>query len=68
MTSDHCPDVVLAHLIILLQYDWPQQEHIFMEIIRRIQQQGSFTYNMFFSYIFGILSVSHALRLVGQLF
>ncbi|KAK7114581.1 integrator complex subunit 10-like [Littorina saxatilis] len=52
MCSDHCPDVVLAHLIILLQYDWPQQEHLFSAIIRRIQQQGSFTYNMFFSYIF----------------
>ena len=66
MDSDHCSDVVLAHLLILLQYDWPQQEQIFMAIIRRIQQQGSFTYNMFFSYIFGILSTSCSLCLVCE--
>nr|KAG5687252.1 hypothetical protein BaRGS_016427 [Batillaria attramentaria] len=52
MYSTHCTDTVLAHLIILLQYDWPQQENLFCSIIRRIQRQGTFTYNMFFSYIF----------------
>jgi len=52
MNQDHCPDTVLAHLIILLQYDWPLQENLFMAVIRRIQQQRSFTYNNFFSYVF----------------
>ncbi|KAL8594282.1 hypothetical protein ACOMHN_000984 [Nucella lapillus] len=51
-SSGQCGDVVLAHLIILLQYDWPRHEAFFSShIVRRIQQQGSFTYNMFFSYI-----------------
>lgn len=55
MYSTHCSDAVLAHLIILLQNDWPQQESLFLAVIKHIQRQGSFTYNMFFSYVFGIL-------------
>ncbi|PVD20529.1 hypothetical protein C0Q70_18685 [Pomacea canaliculata] len=52
MYSTHCSDAVLAHLIILLQNDWPQQESLFLNVIKHIQRQGSFTYNMFFSYVF----------------
>ncbi|XP_076449243.1 integrator complex subunit 10-like [Babylonia areolata] len=52
MRSGQSSDVTLAHLMTLLQYDWPQQEPLFLRIVRHIQQQGSFTYNMFFSYIF----------------
>ncbi|XP_055890645.1 integrator complex subunit 10-like isoform X2 [Biomphalaria glabrata] len=44
-------DSLLAHLIILLQYDWPKGEFLFCEVISIIKKQGSFTYNSFFSYV-----------------
>ncbi|CAL1538493.1 unnamed protein product [Lymnaea stagnalis] len=51
MMSPHRTDSTLAHLIILLQFDWPKQEALFCEVIATIQKQASFTYNAFFSYV-----------------
>ncbi|XP_005110561.1 integrator complex subunit 10 [Aplysia californica] len=51
MLSSQRTDTCLAHLIILVQYDWPKQEALFSEVISVIQKQGSFTYNTFFSYV-----------------
>jgi integrator complex subunit 10 len=53
--SENCTDTALAHLIVLLQYDWPHEEELFMKIVELISQRQSLTYNMFFSYVFGIL-------------
>ncbi|XP_059177730.1 integrator complex subunit 10-like [Physella acuta] len=51
MNSPQRTDSILAHLIILLQFDWPKQESLFCQVITAIQKQGSFTYNTFFSYV-----------------
>ncbi|KAH9507713.1 Integrator complex subunit 10 [Bulinus truncatus] len=51
LTSSQITDSLLAHLIILLQYDWPKRESLFCHVISTIQKQGSFTYNSFFSYV-----------------
>ncbi|XP_048236906.1 integrator complex subunit 10-like isoform X1 [Haliotis rufescens] len=52
--SNHNNDLNLGHLIVLLQYDWPKYESIFLDVIQKIQKQGSFTYNLFFSYVFNM--------------
>lgn len=41
----------MGHLLVLLQYDWPNEESLFTEIIERIKQHGSFSYPIFFNYI-----------------
>lgn len=51
MSTYQLTDSILAHMIILLQCDWPQQEALFNEIISTIQKQGTFTYNAFFYYV-----------------
>ncbi|ESP02366.1 hypothetical protein LOTGIDRAFT_237998 [Lottia gigantea] len=47
-------DMLLGHLLILLQYDWPKQDELFNDIIKKIRTQGSFTYNLFFHYVYCI--------------
>ncbi|KAK3709782.1 hypothetical protein RRG08_028815 [Elysia crispata] len=51
MSTYQLTDSILAHMIILLQCDWPRQEALFNEIISTIQKQGTFTYNAFFYYV-----------------
>ncbi|BFZ12741.1 hypothetical protein BsWGS_15780 [Bradybaena similaris] len=51
LSSPQRTDATLAHLIILLQHDWPKHEAVFSKVISIIQMQGSFTYNNFFSYV-----------------
>ncbi|CAG5126669.1 unnamed protein product [Candidula unifasciata] len=51
LASPQRTDSTLAHLIILLQHDWPKHESTFSEVISIIQMHGSFTYNTFFSYV-----------------
>ncbi|KAJ8315831.1 hypothetical protein KUTeg_007981 [Tegillarca granosa] len=48
-------DDALGHMIVLLQYDWPKQGAVFLEATKKIQTQGSFTYNLFFNYVVSIL-------------
>ncbi|KAJ8316269.1 hypothetical protein KUTeg_006283, partial [Tegillarca granosa] len=47
-------DDALGHMIVLLQYDWPKQGSVFLEATKKIQTQGSFTYNLFFNYVVNI--------------
>ena len=44
-------DLTVGHLLVLLQYDWPKNEKLFCDIIRKIQQQGRFQYKSFMQYI-----------------
>ncbi|KAJ0050218.1 hypothetical protein NL108_014062, partial [Boleophthalmus pectinirostris] len=44
-------DLSLGHVIVLLQYDWPQGENLFLKAVDKICQQGSFQYENFFNYI-----------------
>lgn len=52
--SSKTADTSLGHLIVLLQYDWPKHESLFTQVIKKIQKQGSFNYNLFFSYMINI--------------
>ncbi|XP_041373547.1 integrator complex subunit 10-like [Gigantopelta aegis] len=53
-SAGQCTDMILGHLIILLQFDWPRYEGLFTETVAMIQKQGSFTYNLFFVYIYNL--------------
>lgn len=48
-------DMLLGHMIVLSQYDWPKYEAMFCEIVQTIKKRGQFVYNLFFSYVIGIL-------------
>ena len=48
-------DTSLGHMVVLLQYDWPKSEALFFEVLKKIKQQNSLVYNMFFNYIISIL-------------
>lgn len=48
-------DMLLGHMIVLAQYDWPKYESLFCDVIQTIKKRGQFTYNLFLSYIIGIL-------------
>lgn len=48
-------DNLMGHTLVLLQYDWANNEALFSQIVKKIQKQNSFTYNLFFNYIISIL-------------
>ena len=48
-------DAAVGHMLVLLQHDWPHQEDLLLDLIHRIQTQGSFRYNLFFNYVTSIL-------------
>ncbi|XP_019620271.1 PREDICTED: integrator complex subunit 10-like [Branchiostoma belcheri] len=52
--GDSEDDMSLGHLMVMLQYDWPSQEALFIKAVEKIVQQGSFTYNIFFNYVINI--------------
>uniref|UniRef100_T1J3C9 Integrator complex subunit 10 n=1 Tax=Strigamia maritima TaxID=126957 RepID=T1J3C9_STRMM len=47
-------DLSLGHLLVLLQYEWPATESVFLQVIEKIKAQGAFSYNLFFNYIIHI--------------
>ncbi|XP_060581049.1 integrator complex subunit 10-like [Ruditapes philippinarum] len=47
-------DSLLGHTLVLLQYDWPNHATLFSQIIKKIQKQGSFSFNLFFNYIINV--------------
>eukprot|EP00105_Crassostrea_gigas_P024221 XP_011444406.1 PREDICTED: integrator complex subunit 10 [Crassostrea gigas] len=47
-------DTSLGHMIVLLQYDWPKSEALFFEVLKKIKQQNSLVYNMFFNYVINV--------------
>ncbi|CAN7980092.1 unnamed protein product [Ixodes pacificus] len=44
-------DLALGHLIVMTQYDWPEEEQLFLKLLEIIKKQGSFCYGLFFNYI-----------------
>uniref|UniRef100_H3D9N5 Integrator complex subunit 10 n=1 Tax=Tetraodon nigroviridis TaxID=99883 RepID=H3D9N5_TETNG len=52
--TDSRDDLSLGHVVVLLQYDWPQGEMLFLKAIEKICQQGSFQYENFFNYVTNI--------------
>ncbi|KAL4228480.1 Integrator complex subunit 10 [Mactra antiquata] len=47
-------DTLLGHTLVLLQYDWPMHSQLFLLLVKKIQKQGSFSYNLFFNYIINV--------------
>lgn len=47
-------DTVLGHMIVLLQYDWPINVHLFEEIFSIIKQNHTFCYPIFVDYIINV--------------
>uniref|UniRef100_A0AAQ6IQ31 Integrator complex subunit 10 n=1 Tax=Anabas testudineus TaxID=64144 RepID=A0AAQ6IQ31_ANATE len=52
--TDNRDDLSLGHVVVLLQYDWPQGELLFLKAVDKICQQGSFQYENFFNYVTNI--------------
>uniref|UniRef100_A0A8C6U5W9 Integrator complex subunit 10 n=1 Tax=Neogobius melanostomus TaxID=47308 RepID=A0A8C6U5W9_9GOBI len=52
--ADSHDDLSLGHVIVLLQYDWPHGETLFLKAVDKICQQGSFQYENFFNYVTNI--------------
>ncbi|KAK7922771.1 hypothetical protein WMY93_009673 [Mugilogobius chulae] len=52
--AENHDDLSLGHVIVLLQYDWPQGESLFLKAVDKICQQGSFQYENFFNYVTNI--------------
>ncbi|XP_077997719.1 integrator complex subunit 10-like [Glandiceps talaboti] len=50
-TSGGVNEVALGHMIVMMQYDWPKEEKLFMQVLEVIAQQGTFTYTQFFKYV-----------------
>lgn len=48
-------DMLLGHMTVLMQYDWPKYEAQFCDLIRAIAERRKFTYNLFFTYVISIL-------------
>ncbi|TRY98489.1 hypothetical protein DNTS_014629 [Danionella cerebrum] len=55
--TENRDDLVLGHVIVLLQHDWPQGEGLFLKAVDKICQQGSFQYENFFNYVTSILQI-----------
>uniref|UniRef100_A0A3P8VNB2 Integrator complex subunit 10 n=1 Tax=Cynoglossus semilaevis TaxID=244447 RepID=A0A3P8VNB2_CYNSE len=52
--TDSRDDLSLGHVVVLLQYDWPHGETLFLKAVEKICQQGSFQYENFFNYVTNI--------------
>uniref|UniRef100_A0A8C7XIY7 Integrator complex subunit 10 n=1 Tax=Oryzias sinensis TaxID=183150 RepID=A0A8C7XIY7_9TELE len=52
--ADNRDDLSLGHVVVLLQYDWPQGEMLFLKSVDKIYHQGSFQYENFFNYVTNI--------------
>lgn len=44
-------DILLGHLIVLLQFGWPREEGTFYELLDKIRDQGGLKYRVFFNYV-----------------
>ncbi|KAL3221634.1 hypothetical protein MRX96_029265 [Rhipicephalus microplus] len=44
-------DLALGHLIVMTQYDWPEEEPLFVKLLDVIKKQGNFCYGLFFNYL-----------------
>ncbi|XP_037116740.1 integrator complex subunit 10 isoform X1 [Syngnathus acus] len=52
--TDNRDDLLLGHVVVLLQYDWPQGEMLFLKAVDKICLQGAFQYENFFNYVTNI--------------
>uniref|UniRef100_A0A1A7YS59 Integrator complex subunit 10 n=1 Tax=Iconisemion striatum TaxID=60296 RepID=A0A1A7YS59_9TELE len=52
--TDGRDDLSLGHVVVLLQFDWPQGEMLFLKAVDKIFHHGSFQYENFFNYVTNI--------------
>jgi len=64
--SDPKNERALSHLLVLLQYNWPQEEEMFASVITTIQKRRKFNFPEFFSYVISILYVPCTLVHTGS--
>lgn len=48
-------DMVLGHMMVLMQHDWPKYEPMMCEILNGIKKRCHFAYSLFFNYVISIL-------------
>jgi len=61
-------DIILGHMLVLMQFDWPVYERLFCETVQLIKRKGHFFYPMFFGYIISILKLSLLLNMLWTRF
>lgn len=44
-------DLALGHLLVLLQYEWPNNSIVFEEVMEKIRRQGQLSYPLFEIYV-----------------
>ncbi|KAK7793853.1 hypothetical protein R5R35_014136 [Gryllus longicercus] len=47
-------DLIMGHIFTLLQFDWPLEEDLAIQLLERIHQHGSFSYSLFQTYIINV--------------
>ncbi|KAM7450919.1 Integrator complex subunit 10 [Porites harrisoni] len=47
-------DILIGHVIVLLQYGWPREEATFYELLDKIRDHGGLKYRVFFNYVSNI--------------
>lgn len=44
----------IGHILVLLQFDWPQEEDLLPTLVEQIRQRGAFSYMLFQGYIINV--------------
>ncbi|XP_031333411.1 integrator complex subunit 10 [Photinus pyralis] len=52
--SNSYNELAIGNILVLLQFDWPQEEDLLPLIIEQIRQRGSFSYLLFQAYIINV--------------
>jgi integrator complex subunit 10 len=47
-------DMLVGHMIVLIQFCWPKYESLFCELVHSITKRGKFIYNLFCTYVINI--------------
>ncbi|XP_063358407.1 integrator complex subunit 10 [Cydia amplana] len=54
LSTGNSSDLTYGHILVLMQFGWPQEEAIFMNILDIIKRKGVFHYHLFSAYIIHI--------------
>lgn len=54
LSTGKSSDLVYGHILVLMQFGWPQEEAVFINIMDIIKQKGVFHYHLFTAYIIHI--------------
>ncbi|KAI8427843.1 hypothetical protein MSG28_002227 [Choristoneura fumiferana] len=54
LSTGNSSDLVYGHILVLMQFGWPQEEAVFINIMDIIKQKGVFHYHLFTAYIIHI--------------